>query len=115
MPRFDVSWNAKGAILNSPTIFGMNGDKFLGGGEAGEEAVLPIDLLRKYIREENKLSSKELIEALLDVFGQMVISPEISLYLGNEKISDVMTDIVRTKISNQQNMKWRSKGHALQS
>lgn len=111
IPKFSVDWYAKGGILNSPTIFGMYGDKFLGGGEAGEEAVLPIDLLRKYIREENKLSSKELIEALLDVFGQMVISPEISLYLGNEKISDIMADKVKMKISDSQTVRLRGKGY----
>lgn len=115
IPKFSVDWYAKGGILNRPIIFGMDDDKLLGGGEAGKEAVLPIDLLRNYIREENKLSSDVLIEALLDAFGHMVITPEISLYIGNEKITDMMTDSVRAKISNQQNMKWRSKGHALQS
>jgi len=50
MPSFDVKWNAEGAILTKPTIFGMTGNTFLGGGEAGKEAVAPIDLLQGYIR-----------------------------------------------------------------
>lgn len=40
---FDVKWNAKGAILNGAQIFGMAGNTFLGGGEAGREALLPLD------------------------------------------------------------------------
>ena len=53
VPKFSVDWYANGGILNSPTIFGANGDSLMGGGEAGKEAVLPIKLLKDYIREEN--------------------------------------------------------------
>lgn len=49
VPKFSVDWYANGGILNSPTIFGMNGDRAMGGGEAGAEAVLPIELLKTYI------------------------------------------------------------------
>ena len=50
LPSFDVKWNAEGAILSKPTIFGMVGNTLLGGGEAGKEAVAPIDLLQGYVR-----------------------------------------------------------------
>lgn len=50
LPSFDVKWNAEGAILTKPTIFGAMGNTLLGGGEAGMEAVAPIDLLQGYIR-----------------------------------------------------------------
>ena len=49
-PSFNVKWNAEGAILTKPTIFGAVGSTLLGGGEAGKEAVAPIDLLQGYIR-----------------------------------------------------------------
>ena len=44
-PHFGVSWKyfAKGGVLTKPTLFGMNGNTGLIGGEAGNEAVLPID------------------------------------------------------------------------
>lgn len=51
VPSFSVSWYKKGAILEGATIFGMMGNKLLGGGEAGKEAVLPIDKLSDYVRE----------------------------------------------------------------
>ena len=40
---FSISWNAKGAILDGAQLFGMAGSTLLGGGEAGREAVLPLD------------------------------------------------------------------------
>jgi hypothetical protein len=40
---FNIKWNAKGGILNSAAIFGAYGNTLLGGGEAGREAILPLD------------------------------------------------------------------------
>lgn len=40
---FSVKWNAKGGILNGATLFGAAGNTLLGGGEAGKEAVLPLE------------------------------------------------------------------------
>lgn len=43
LPHFSLKWNARGGILDGATIFGMMGSTLLGGGEAGREAVLPLD------------------------------------------------------------------------
>lgn len=112
IPKFSIAWYAKGGILNSPTIFGMNGSQFMGGGEAGQEAVLPVELLKKFIREENQLNNHELVAAIMDVFKEIVFSPEIILYLGNEKLTDAMSDAVRVKIGERQSARWRAKGNA---
>lgn len=53
-PRYmSVDWYAKamqgGMILDSPTIFGMQGGKFLAGGEAGKEAVIGTNSLQSMI------------------------------------------------------------------
>ncbi|MEK4579771.1 phage tail tape measure protein [Bacillus sp. FSL R12-0074] len=40
---FDVQWRAKGGIFTRPTIFGMNGNRLQGAGEAGPEAALPLN------------------------------------------------------------------------
>ena len=40
-----VSYLAEGGILNQPTLFGMQGNKGLIGGEAGPEAVIPLSKL----------------------------------------------------------------------
>ncbi|WP_420850759.1 phage tail tape measure protein [Priestia taiwanensis] len=39
----DVEWRAKGGIFTRPTIFGMTNGKLQGAGEAGPEAVLPLN------------------------------------------------------------------------
>ncbi|AOM11242.1 DUF2207 domain-containing protein [Bacillus thuringiensis] len=39
----NVDWRAKGGIFTKPTIFGMNGGNLQGAGEAGDEAVLPLN------------------------------------------------------------------------
>ncbi|MEK4655941.1 MULTISPECIES: DUF2207 domain-containing protein [Bacillus] len=39
----NVDWYAKGGIFTKPTIFGMNGGNLQGAGEAGREAVLPLN------------------------------------------------------------------------
>ena len=58
-PKFGISWYAKGAVLNGATIFGMSGNKLLGGGEAGPEAVAPVDVLQRYIRDAMKAEAFE--------------------------------------------------------
>lgn len=49
IPSLKIDWYAAGGILTKPTIFGVNGDRAMVGGEAGDEAILPIDTLQTYI------------------------------------------------------------------
>lgn len=53
VPKIGVEWYAKGAVLNQPTVFGINPatGKAMVGGEAGAEAVAPIDVLQNYVRQ----------------------------------------------------------------
>lgn len=43
LPKIGVEWYAKGGILTKPTAFGLNGNQLMIGGEAGREAVLPLN------------------------------------------------------------------------
>lgn len=45
VPSFGVEWYKKGGIMTRPTMFGMNGINAMVGGEAGAEAILPLDML----------------------------------------------------------------------
>jgi phage-related minor tail protein len=38
-----IDWFANGGILTKPTVFGANGGSLMAGGEAGNEAVLPLN------------------------------------------------------------------------
>lgn len=46
----NIRWFAEGGIVDSPTIFGRVGSTLLGAGEAGKEAIAPIDKLLGYVR-----------------------------------------------------------------
>lgn len=63
VPKFSIDWYAKGGILTRPTIFGAMGNRLMGGGEAGQEAVAPIDVLLGYVRD-----------AVYDVIGGMTFA-----------------------------------------
>lgn len=56
LPKFDIQWYAEGGVMTGPTIFGAAGGKLLGGGEAGDEAILPLsslwDKLKAFIHNE---------------------------------------------------------------
>lgn len=55
VPKLSVEWYKKamgdGMILNGPTIFGMQGNRLLAGGEAGSETVVGTESLMRMIRE----------------------------------------------------------------
>lgn len=75
IPSLGIDWYAKGGILTKPTIFGMNGNNLMAGGEAGKEAVAPLSDLMGYIRqavaEEN--NQTELIAAIMALANRAVV------------------------------------------
>lgn len=50
VPHFGIEWYKEGGILNGAQIFGAMGNKLLGGGESGKEAVLPLSELWTQMR-----------------------------------------------------------------
>ena len=79
LPNFNVKWNAQGGILNKPTIFGQTGNTLLGGGEAGAEAIAPINVLQRYVRDavrnENNTLGQIIIEQnerLIEALGRLI-------------------------------------------
>ena len=50
LPKFSIEWYKDGGILSGAQIFGALGNKLLGGGEAGKEAVLPLNTLWSEMR-----------------------------------------------------------------
>lgn len=99
IPKFGVSWYAKGGILTSPTIFGMSGNNLLGGGEAGKEAVLPIHLLKQYIREENSANNSLLAQMIKEAISELNITAENNIYIGDKKLVSILTDMVIKRLS----------------
>lgn len=98
VPKVSVKWYANGGILNRPTIFGSNGNSLMGGGEAGKEAVLPIDLLKSYIREENLKNNSILAALIAEAMKELPLVAENNIYLGDTKLVSVMTDMILDKM-----------------
>ena len=99
-PKISVDWYAKGGILNKPTIFGMNGGNALGGGEAGPEAVLPIKLLKDYIREENQSNNATLVAMIAEAIQSLSLTAENNIYIGDKKTVTMIVELVLKRMSN---------------
>nr|DAL67816.1 MAG TPA: minor tail protein [Caudoviricetes sp.] len=105
VPKFSVDWYANGGILNSPTIFGMNGNKMMGGGEAGAEAVLPIELLKTYIRDEMQANNDALAQVIAEALSELTFVIENNITLGDKKLAELLVDAVIKKMSS--SVKWK--------
>ena len=94
VPKLSIDWYANGGILNKPTIFGANGNRFLGGGEAGPEAVTPISTLLDYIRTANAESNADIINALEQILPAAIIAGlnecpiKLNLTIGNKAFTE---------------------------
>ena len=42
VPKIGIEWYKHGGIMTNPTVFGINGNNLMVGGEAGAEAILPL-------------------------------------------------------------------------
>lgn len=81
IPSFGIEWYKDGGIMNDPTVFGFNpfSGKAMVGGEAGAEAIAPIDTLKAYVREAVSESNDKLytvMNAVLSVLSQYL--PELA-------------------------------------
>ena len=87
VPHISVSWYRKAMddayILNSPTIFGMAGGRYLGGGEVGPEAVVGTDKLAEIVKT-----------AVASVSGGTTVIP---VYIGQERIDEIVVRAARSQ------------------
>lgn len=76
IPSVGVDWYAKGGIMTGATVFGMNGNNLQVGGEAGREAVIPLNKeTLGQIGDGIKKSTSGMNDESL-VFNQYNYSPE---------------------------------------
>ena len=71
LPSFDVKWNAEGAIFRKPAIFntpyGLQGV-----GEAGAEAIAPIDKLQGYVVDAVASQNKALVQGFENQVSRLI-------------------------------------------
>ena len=71
VPKFTVNWNAEGAIFSKPAIFntpyGLQGV-----GEAGAEAIAPIDKLQGYVVDAVASQNKALVQGFENQVSRLI-------------------------------------------
>lgn len=87
VPKLSIDWYKDGGIMMRPTIFGMNGNRLMAGGEAGPEAILPIDRLEGYISGAIERSTNVVnMQALANAVESLASRP-IELFVGDRQIA----------------------------
>ena len=103
LPSVSIDWYAKGAVLKAPTIFGMDKQgRLMGGGEAGAEAVAPIDVLLGYVRTAVTEVMSGMTFALDDVAPSHVDKLETYVNSSNGDLSgliDAIADLANRPIN----------------
>ena len=77
----------------------------MGGGEAGAEAVLPIELLKTYIRDEMQTNNAALAQMIAESLSELTFVIENNIALGDKKLAEILVDAVIKKMS--QSVKWK--------
>lgn len=103
LPSIGVEWYAKGGILTKPTVFGSNGNSLMVGGEAGNEAVLPL----------NEKTLGAIGRGIAQTMGGL--SPVINVSISGNNISEEMdinriADVVAQKIADELQRKTQLRG-----
>lgn len=94
VPQFSIEWYKSGGIMTKPTIFGAIKDKMLGGGEAGEEAILP--LTEFYDKLGAMLDRKmEAMAAGTNVYVYVTMDGEVVATKVYTKVEDKMVGEIR--------------------
>lgn len=71
IPSLGVSFYAKGGIMTSPTLFGLSGGNAMVGGEAGDEAILPVNLLQGWINDALDFRDSQSAGMLSMIFSEI--------------------------------------------
>lgn len=73
VPKFSIEWYKHGGIMTEPTLFDYNPmtGKARVGGEAGDEAIAPIDLLQGYVATAVASQYNIIAETLEDLFEKL--------------------------------------------
>lgn len=71
LPNFNVKWNAAGAVFDRPTILNSRAG-LQGVGEAGAEAIAPIDVLQGYVRQAVRAENEAVGRLLVEQTGRLI-------------------------------------------
>lgn len=98
VPKFGIDWYKDGGVMTKPTAFGINpatGNTMVGG-EAGAEAIAPIDVLQNYVRQavaEQNANLEYYLQKLIDILAEYF--PQILDNMGMQMVLDDGTIVGR--------------------
>ena len=109
IPKFKVEWYKKGAILNEPTVFDYNPSTQTAkvGGEAGAEAVAPIDTLMGYVQAAVRSETGgmnvvlyQILDLLSSFFPTMINKSNKQIILSNGVLVGELIDDIDEQLGN---------------
>lgn len=80
IPKISVDWYASGGIMTSPTMFGMNGNRAMVGGEAGDEAILPLSF---FYKELGRIIDEKLGRIKVNAYFKV----EVTVKVGDDEVA----------------------------
>lgn len=90
-----MAWYAKGGILTKPTVFGLNGNQLMAGGEAGREAVLPLN--RSTLGEIGRSIAETMVSQPITVsitISDIVVREEADVVYLAEEVARRLTQVL---------------------
>lgn len=99
IPKLGIEWYAKamddGMIMNRPTVFGINGNRLMAGGEAGSETVVGTQSLMEMIQTAVDSRLEGYLSRVIDLLIQIVNLIQsgngdiiLPVYIGTEMIDE---------------------------
>lgn len=119
VPKFSIKWYKDGGIMTAPTMFGFNPKTNTAhvGGEAGAEAILPIERLETWINRTLRQSNAEIaaynnekLDKLIAV-AEDILAKDPNTYLDGMKVSQSLGG--SSDITSGERMNLRKRGLAI--
>ena len=101
VPKFSVSYYADGGIMMKPTLFGINGNKAMVGGESDPEAILPLNNFYKYLDKKLDNDTRPYTYNVNINFGDVTVKNESDL----NKLTDAIDKKLQTLINRNKKLK----------
>ena len=101
VPKISVSWYKDGGIMTNPTLFGFAGNKAMVGGEAGPEAILPLNNFYKYLDKKLDNDTRPYTYNVNINFGDVTVKNESDL----NKLTDAIDKKLQTLINRNKKLK----------
>lgn len=119
IPSIGVEWYAQGGIMEKATAFGMNGNNMMVGGEAGREAVLPLNQknlsgIGQGIAEASGFNVREIVAYLRAILDKLESGDnqviEVPVVIDGRVVAKAIKDPMDNELGKKQHDKNQSKG-----